>query len=229
MPTRPRPPALDPPEQIFAALLAGELSAADLTARELGAFLGKTTGHVYHRWGSLDGLLFAVSQAGFAHLGRELGRVYERTNGLAEVAAAFVEFGLAHPDLYTLMFEHRFDWDALRARGMLTGDTPGLGLWRMLAEQLGAEEARLLFAGLHGLVSLAASGRANIGLTSKSDREVARASARRLVHMLCPSANNEENHDEHHHAAHARQAGASEPSREERDERAARGKRRRAQ
>lgn len=228
--TKPRPASIDPAEQIVEALLSGELAAAGLTARDLGAFLGKTTGHIYHRWGSLDGLLFAVSQAGFARLGADLGAVFERTGSLAEVAAAFVDFGLAHPDLYTVMFERRFDWEELRARGALTGDTPGLGLWRVLAEQLGAEDARLLFAGLHGLVSLAASGRANIGVTSKSDRQVARASARRLVQTLCTdAADKETSHDRHPDPVEPRQVGVAKPTRQERHERAPRGARRRPQ
>lgn len=224
------PPLADSPEQIVDALLAGDLTAADLTARDLGAFLGKTTGHVYHRWGSLDGLLFAVSQVGFARLARQLGKVFEHTADLSEVAAAFVDFGLAHPDLYTLMFERRFDWEELRTRGALTGDTPGLDLWRALAGQLGAEEARLLFAGLHGLVSLAASGRANIGITTKSDREVARASARRLALTICLSiAPKETPHDRHPDAADTRKAGPSKPARQERNERAPRRTGRRTQ
>ena len=42
-------------------------------------------------------------------------------------------------------------------------------------------DARLLMAGLHGLVSFAASGRMNTGDLSRSDRAVALASARDLA------------------------------------------------
>jgi AcrR family transcriptional regulator len=182
MAARPLPASADPVGAIFQALLSGKLRSGDLTARQLGAFLGKTTGHVYHHWGSLDGLLFSVSQAGFAHLARELGGL---RGGLEAVAAAFVDFGLEHPALYELMFERRFDWAALRREGRLTpGALPGLGIWGSLATAIGADEARLLYAGLHGLVSLASSGRANIGALTQSDREVARESARLLVRRL---------------------------------------------
>jgi AcrR family transcriptional regulator len=185
MAARALPLPQDPAEAILAALYAGELGEGDLTARQLGAFLGKTTGHVYHHWGSLDGLLFAVSQAAFARLARDLGAVSSRGGDLEDVAAAFVDFGLAHPALYQVMFERRYDWAALRAQGRLTPDAqPGLGMWGALAAAIGADEARLLFAGLHGLVSLAASGRANIGALTRTDREVARASARLLARKL---------------------------------------------
>ncbi|MBL9024648.1 MAG: WHG domain-containing protein [Myxococcales bacterium] len=220
----------DPAERIFRALLSGRLSASSLTARDLGAFLGKTTGAIYHRWGSLDGLLFAVTQAGFAHLGETIAAVHDKTGDLSAVAVAFVDFGLAHPELYALLFERHFDWTDLRARGALGGETPGLGLWRALAARLGAEEARILYAGLVGLVSLAASGRANVGLTTKSDRDVARASARRLVSLLLSVSRTKEPPDgDDRKPARARKPRAVEPPGEERHERAPRRPRRRAQ
>lgn len=68
---------------------------------------------------------------------------------------------------------------------------PGLQLWGAIATRLGAEGAvdpvedtRLLVAGLHGLVSLAATGRANFRRLDRSDREVALQSARALVSRL---------------------------------------------
>ncbi len=238
MAARPLPAPPDPVDAILQALLAGQLGNADLTARQLGAFLGKTTGHVYHHWGSLDGLLFSVSQAGFAHLARDLGA---RQGGLEAVAVAFVDFGLAHPALYELMFERRFDWAALRAQGRLERTAlPGLGIWGALAAAIGADEARLLFAGLHGLVSLAASGRANIGALTQSDRAVARSSARLLVRKLSAFNDDDDDdgrertagpkepkHDLDRDPIHPRTAGPAKPARQERDERAPRGPRRR--
>jgi len=179
--------ARDPAERIRDAIAKGELGPHDLTVRQLGAFLGKTTGHVYHRWGSLDGLLYAVGQATFATLAKKLGKAYEKSGRLADVAVAFVDFGLEQPTLYALMFEHRYDWEDLRKRGVVGEGLPGVALFRRVAERFGEEEARLLYAGLHGLVSLAATGRANVGAMTRSDREVARASARRLAELLTGS------------------------------------------
>lgn len=169
--------------RIVDGLVAGKLGLDDLSARGLGAFVGKTTGHVYHHWGSLGGLLFAISREGFVRLAARLAAVSE-PHDLADVATAFVDFGLDHPALYYVMFEHPHDWKALRERELLDGPLPGLAMWRSIAVDIGPQNARLLYAGLHGLVSLAKSGRANIGNARESDRDVARQSARALAELV---------------------------------------------
>jgi AcrR family transcriptional regulator len=181
------------PVAVYDALAEGALGPDDLTARQLGTFLGKTTSVLYHHWGSVDGFLFAVSQVGFRRLGAELGRRLERGARLEDIAAAFVTFGLDHPAVYALMFERRYDWDALRRSGVLDQEMAGLDLWsRVVAFLAGAGaadpdgDARILHAGLHGLVSLALSGRANVGKLSKSDRSLAISSARKLARRLLP-------------------------------------------
>ena len=181
----------DGPDLIYRALIAGRLSAEDLSARKLGSFLGRTTGAVYHRWGSLDGLLFAVSQRGFADLGGRVTAVWSRKRSLAACAVVYVEFGLDHPELYALMFERRFDWTALRAVGAFEQATPGSQLLAgvgCLFEESGSKTAlrdtRLLMAGLHGIVSFAASGRMNTGELQSPDRSVAVASAKDLASRL---------------------------------------------
>lgn len=181
-------------ERIYAALLDRELSEADLSTRRIASFLDRTTGAVYHRWGSLDGLLFAVSQRGFADLGARLSAAWAGSGDLAACAQAFVEFGLDHPGLYPLMFERRFDWDALRAAGAFKAATPGSELLQRVVCLLGEAgskeplaDTRLLMAGLHGLVSFAASGRMNTGDLTTSDREVAINAARDLATRLMPT------------------------------------------
>jgi AcrR family transcriptional regulator len=186
-------PAEDLPAAVCAALARGKLGTADLTARQLGTFLGKTTSVLYHHWGSLDGFLFAVSQVGFRRLGERLMGGLERGEGLAGIAAEFVAFGLDHPALYDLMLERRYDWQALRAGGAFTREVPGVELWTAMTAYLAGAgsrdpdgDARILYAGLHGLVSLALSGRANVGMLTQSDRELAIASAKKLVARLIP-------------------------------------------
>lgn len=174
----------DPVVRIVDGLVTGRLGIDDLSARGLGAFVGKTTGHVYHHWGSLGGLLFAISREGFARLGARLAAAHAERRDLADVAVAFVDFGLDHPALYHVMFEHPHDWKALRESALLDGPLPGLAMWRSIAADIGPENARLLYAGLHGLVSLAKSGRANIGNAKESDRDVARRSARALAELV---------------------------------------------
>ena len=175
------------PGRVCEALTKGKLGAKDLTARRLSAFAGKTTSVLYHHWGCLDGFLYAVSQAGLGRLGQKLLGVIGNEDGLARAAEEFVRFGLDHPVLYELMFARQFDWDALRKQGKTT-EGPGMGLWSQLVAYFagrGSEQpetdARLMFAGLHGLVHLALSGRANVGAISVSDRDTALSAARALA------------------------------------------------
>lgn len=178
---------------VYRALIAGQLDDADLSARRIGKLLGKTTSIVYHHFGSLDGFLFAVSQRGYRDLRGKLDEAYAERGDFGDVAAAFVEFGLDHPELYPLMFERRFDWDRLRADGAFEEMTPSGEMLMALACLLEAAKSpdpaadmRLLVSGLHGLVSLAASGRMNVGELTTPDRAVAISAARDLVNRLIP-------------------------------------------
>jgi AcrR family transcriptional regulator len=179
--------------RVFRALERGELDASALTTRRVCALLGYTTGHLYHHYGSLDVLLAKVAELAFVKLSEQLQRVANETRDIGAVAQAFVEFGIENGALYSLMFERQVDWNTLRARGLLN-DPSGMALWRQLVSsltELGAreplEDARLLIAGLHGLVSFALSGRANVGALEVSDREAALRSARRLAALVCPA------------------------------------------
>ncbi|MFZ5476327.1 MAG: TetR-like C-terminal domain-containing protein [Myxococcota bacterium] len=180
---------MDDARRIHDALLAGRLAREDLTARGLGAFLGATTSRVYHHYGSLDRLLHAVATEGYRTLAAHLAGALP--GGLAAVAEAFVAWGLDHPVLYELMFVRAYDWAALRAAGAFA-DAPGLAMWGALQQLLaGAEDPRtdalLFYAGLHGLVSLALGGRANIGRLDVTDRDAALAAARALATRLLES------------------------------------------
>lgn len=179
---------------IYRALIVGELDDADLSARRIGKLLGKTTSVVYHHFGSLDGFLFAVGQRGYADLRTKLEAAFAKKKDLADVAEMFVQFGLDHKELYPLMFERRFDWDGLRAAGSFEKTTASgemVAALLCLLEAGGSldpiADGRLLWAGLHGLVSLAASGRMNVGELTKRDRDVAIAAARDLAHRLVPT------------------------------------------
>lgn len=184
----------DAVERIYEALLRHELAASDLSARRIASFLDRTTGAVYHRWASIDVLLFEVSQRGFVELAARLQSAWAKANRLADCAEAYVDFGLKHPELYPLMFEHRFDWAQLRAAGAFEARTPGSELLASvvcLLTEAGSKHAladtRLLMAGVHGLVSFAASGRMNAGELTASDRNVAISSARDLATRLTPT------------------------------------------
>lgn len=180
-------------ERIYRALVERELDAEDLSARRIASLLGKTTGAIYHRWGSLDGLLFSVSQRGFTDLRAALESTWARTRNMADCAQVYVELGLDRPELYPLMFERAYDWDALRAVGFFAKATPSsellAGVLCLLGEAGSTRpiaDARLLMAGLHGIVAFATSGRMNVGELGAPDREVAIAAARDLATRLLP-------------------------------------------
>lgn len=180
-------------EAVHRALLEGALSAEDLSARRLSAFLGQTTGALYHHHGSLDGFLLAVSQLAYAELGRRLDAAFQARHDAGDVAQAFVEMGLDHPALYALMFERRFDWAALRKAGAFERELEATRVMTRIVEMLGqggstdpVMDARLLLSALHGLVSLASTGRANFGALDVPDREIAVALARELASRAVP-------------------------------------------
>lgn len=169
------------------ALRCGELRRADLTARKLGSFLGKTTSVLYHHWGSLDGFLHAVMNSAMVDLA---GRI-DPAAPIEDLAVTYVEFALEAPVLYELMFSRELDWSTLR-ESHATENSPGLLMFHALAARMEfegsdspADDARILYAGLHGLATLAITGRINVGEIETSDREVALRAARRLVrHVL---------------------------------------------
>jgi AcrR family transcriptional regulator len=170
-----------------------------ITARDLAKFVGKTTSLLYHHWGSLDGFLYAVSQQGFEELAQRLQAVTNAGGGLPELAEEFVSFGLESPGLYTLMFERHYDWAALKKSGAFERVGSATGLWQGLVEYLksaGSDDpdmdARLFYSGLHGMVSLAVSGRANFSALTKTDREIAILSARRLALRLSRPSSRQE-------------------------------------
>ena len=83
----------------------------------------------------------------------------------AAIASAYLEFAVSHPTLYWLMAERRFDRPELLRQNRLSLGPLLWGSFVALVERHGgsAVDAQLLFATLHGLVSLHASGRGNLG------------------------------------------------------------------
>lgn len=178
----------DAVDRIRHAIENGTLSSPDLTARRICAELGKTTSVLYHHWGSLDVFLYDVAQSGFLDLASRLVTV----SSLGEGAEAYLRFAVERPVLYELMFHRRWDWAAIREVREPRSST-GFRLWQGGVERLRSlgstdpeTDARVLYAGLHGLASLAISGRANVGEIERTDLDSAIHAARRLVHRLVP-------------------------------------------
>ena len=177
----------DAVDEIRGRIERGELAEADLTARGIAAALGKTTSVLYHHWGSLDLFLYDVAQSGYAALGARIGGL-----DLPDLAEGYVRFAVEQPVLYGLMFHRPWDWAEIRAnRDSRLG--PGLLAWRGLVERVRAAgssdpdlDARVLYGALHGIASLAISGRANVGNLDRSDLETAVLAARRAVARILP-------------------------------------------
>ncbi len=176
------------------AILGGELTGRDLSARTLASFLGLTTSVFYHHFGSFELFLYAVSISGLSLLADDVEALARararRGDPLLGIADRYIELALDQPVLFDLMVQHPFPWPEIRARGRL--DTrEGLRAWDILVAAVRdagsrdpLEDARLFHATMHGLATLARNGRMNIGDLEHSDREVALRTARRLVRVF---------------------------------------------
>ncbi|MEL6177996.1 MAG: hypothetical protein AAFS10_03540, partial [Myxococcota bacterium] len=130
-------------ERVLNAVMDGEWAQDDLTARRVGAFLGKTTSVFYHHWGSFEGFLYTVQRLGFNRL-HARSMIHMASGDLEAMAEDFVIFGLEHPTLYHLMFQRRYNWDALRKSVTLSDASEGgLAQWHALVrclDQLGSPD-----------------------------------------------------------------------------------------
>ena len=174
--------------RVFAALLAGELTQEDLSVRKLSAWLGQSTIGLYHYFGSLDGFLIRVDGAGWRHLLSKLEQSAAEGGTLEDIAIGYVTFARRHPALYWVMVERSFDRAKLRAEGRLRAEASLLGAFGSLLAELGVKGGEtstlLVLAAVHGLASLAAGGRLDLGGAPQADerlREAAAALAQRFT------------------------------------------------
>lgn len=87
-------------------------SREHVTLRSLASAVGVSTMAVYTHFEGVNGLWGAVRQEGFTRLARRLRSVDDSTDPvrfLAALGVAYVENGLANPDLYRVMFEPAFE------------------------------------------------------------------------------------------------------------------------
>ncbi|MDX2005737.1 MAG: TetR/AcrR family transcriptional regulator [Meiothermus sp.] len=157
--------------------------------RQVAESIGYTPTTIYLYFKDKDDLLFAVCSQGFAEFTQALQTAYDThpdpLERLRALAWAYFEFGLSHPLHYQMMFMQRSEW-VLRATD-LKGDVEGANSFMIqlnaVVEAMKAgkirlgdpvERTNLLWASVHGIVSLALSMR---GVVPKWDE----ASARRLL------------------------------------------------
>jgi AcrR family transcriptional regulator len=172
------------------ALASGALKPEDLSARRLAEFFGQTTSLVYHHWGSMDRLLYAVHIAALSLLADELEELACGPHALWRMAEHYLELALDRPALFHIISERAFDWAALREARLIDEDE-GLRAWRALESVMAregsrhpAEDTRLFVASIHGIATLTAAGRMNTADLGHSDREVAWRTARRLLSVV---------------------------------------------
>ncbi len=149
-----------------AILAAAEdlLAEGDLSIRQLCARAGVTPPTIYHHFGDKAALVARVIDDCFADFDRALARRRPPGDPVEALAWAFdryVEYGLAHPAHYRLMFQQR---DARRPTpaGLASYDR----LRRMLAAIAAAgrlrvpveEATRACWCAAHGVTSLLAGG-----------------------------------------------------------------------
>jgi AcrR family transcriptional regulator len=172
------------------AILDHRLTEAKLSARGVAEHLGLTTSVFYHHYGSFELFLYAVSVSGLGWLADELAPMSRSRNPLLRIAEYYIELALVQPLLFDLMVQRTFPWAEIRARDLLDTNE-GLRAWNILVAAIRAEgstdpieDTRLFHATMHGLATLTRSGRMNIDDLARTDREVARRAARRLVRIF---------------------------------------------
>jgi AcrR family transcriptional regulator len=185
---RPADPDLADRIVLVTAEMLAEKGIEGVTMRGVAEAAGCSATTIYQRFASKDQLLHHAVVRGLEWFGTATARATEGTSGLALLGAnshAYVQWGIANPAMYRLIFEQRLpipaEGDELQRR------RSGLERQREMLEGIlsvrpqGAVEvaagiaADTVFVALHGIVSLAISGRL-LGPMATVDQQLERAS-----------------------------------------------------
>ena len=142
------------------AKIVSREGAGAVTLREAARLAGVSHNAPYRHFASLSALLAAVAKEGFAAFRASLTAAIERakpTQRKKALGRAYIDFALANPRLYLLMFGPELDRTAhpeLKAAAdaafaVLTGETA-----RFVAKGSGHTEAIAAWAFVHGLAHL---------------------------------------------------------------------------
>ncbi|MCR2833083.1 TetR/AcrR family transcriptional regulator [Parerythrobacter lacustris] len=162
------------PAQLRALLLGeghrlmAEVGYAGFSGRLVARRAGYTVGTIYNVFGSLDGLVAAINTRTFALWAEWLRDALERggEDRIASLVRGYFDFALAHPQLWSAIYEHRLPDGAslaeedLAHRAELTGiveDEVALVLPADTELDV-ARFARSLIASVHGHCSYVVSG-----------------------------------------------------------------------
>ncbi|MBF0269453.1 MAG: TetR/AcrR family transcriptional regulator [Alphaproteobacteria bacterium] len=151
-----------------------------LTARRVAEVIGYSPGTLYNLFANQDDLVVQLNAQTLAMLDQALAGV--RLSGKPEddllaQAMAYLSFLERHPRLWELLFEYRLgednplpDWFNARVQELLQKVEAALApLFGPRQGQKRAEAALVLWASLHGIGSLASSGKLDIVTSCKQD------------------------------------------------------------
>lgn len=147
---------------------------ADFSLRDLAKRLGVSAPAIYAHFADKDALMVAVAVAGFEKLKIALeSAVQQNADPQAQflgMGRAYVQFGVAHPALYNLMFageelptkRHQFPELQAAANGAFQGLTGMLGAMQQMGFMRPGNadlDGFTVWAHVHGLTSLVITGR----------------------------------------------------------------------
>lgn len=169
-----------------ARAIIAEQGLQGLTARKLGAAVGYSPGSIYNVFGNLDGLIIQVNAETLDRLIAELSQISmtgEPKRDLAAVVEHYLVFEAANPKLWSALFDHDLkpgttwpDWYLAKIDAVFTlAEAALVPLFGTAATPASRRAIQALWAGLHGITSLARSG----SLGTVAD-ETARSLARHL-------------------------------------------------
>ncbi len=162
--------------EVSRALLEDE-GVEHLTIRRIAEKIGRTQPAIYQHFASKDAILAAVVVEGFVALAEHLKRSGKtRKSALPAVAKAYLRFGLERPRLYNVMF---VEPPAVAFAAGSATPAPLRAAFRILASAVGEsglDENRVetatevVWAALHGLVTLSITNRLRPGRAMQRDR-----------------------------------------------------------
>ncbi|AUY48691.1 TetR/AcrR family transcriptional regulator [Streptomyces sp. CB01881] len=150
---------------------ARELAEAEgweaVTTRRLAERIEYSQPVLYSHFANKDAIVAAVAVEGFSELAADLRAVVRKADGparaFAAVADAYLAFGAANPALYDAMFTLATDLPFGKPEAPAPLKEAFAALAGPIAEVSGAEDpgpfTEMVWAALHGLVTLARSGR----------------------------------------------------------------------
>lgn len=184
-------------EELYELVLAAatEIVETDgfraLTARNVADAIGYSAGTLYNLFANLDDLILHIN-------GRTLDRVYDRlsrekltgmaTQDISNLLNVYLRFIEAHPNLWAQIFEHNWAEDDVLPQWYLRKIDKGLSILEnaltpIFSKNSEAEiknAARVLWAGLHGIVSLSTSGKLEF-VSNESVADMAKSLASNYV------------------------------------------------